>query len=318
MNHHLKLLEQVPPILLPKEITSARLIKGGLNNRNILVNESWLVKEYLIRDEPNDPVYLRFLREKDCLLLLQHNQYAPQLLKYYEDGNQYFITRKWIEGQIFSNENLDNNLELLKLLVNAIISIHRTTGSLSGDFHYYDVIKRYLLEYKEIERQYPTSPSLDKYFSDFPAYEKIDWFFNDHIHQLQRKNSLKALVRIHGDLVFSNIILIPKTSKIALIDWEYSTLADPCIDLAYFITQNQLSPEIQQTFIEQYQEKLGYQILPEVLKLTCDLMDLMAGLWYVIQAARLEATSLLENQPPPSSELISIAQKKFRILSLME
>ena len=51
MNHSAKLLTQIPPILMPKEVTSARIIEGGLNNKNILINETWLVKEYLITDE---------------------------------------------------------------------------------------------------------------------------------------------------------------------------------------------------------------------------------------------------------------------------
>jgi aminoglycoside phosphotransferase (APT) family kinase protein len=315
MNHSIKLLEQVPPILLPKRITSTRLIKGGLNNRNILINESWLVKEYLIRDEANDPVYLRFVREKDSLLMLKHNQCAPELLKYYDDGNRRFIAREWVEGHVFSDDNFHNNLDLL---VDAITSIHRTKGFTSGDFHYYDVIKRYLLEYKGIERQYPTSPSLDKQFSQFPSYNRIDRFFNDHIHQLQSKNSRTPFVRIHGDLVFSNIILAPKDPKIVFIDWEYSTLADPCIDIAYFITQNQVTPKNQQILIEKFQEKWGYEILPEILMLTCDLMNLMSGLWYLIQAARLKSVTFPSDNQAPFSDLISLAREKFRVLGLFE
>jgi thiamine kinase-like enzyme len=316
MNHHSKLLEQIPPILLPGEITSARLIKGGLNNRNILINESWLVQEYLIRDEASDPVYLRFLREKDSLLLLKSNRNTPQLLKFYDDDIKFFITREWVEGQTFTNDLLQTNVESL---VNAITSIHSITESASGDFHYYDVIRRYLLEYKGIERHYPTSPSLNRKLSPFPSYEKLDQFFNDHIHQLQGLNSVKPLARIHGDLVFSNIIFTPKKSKIVFIDWEYSTIADPCIDVAYFITQNQLPHDIQQTFIEKFEEQLGEQIPPRVLELSCDLMNLMSGLWYIIQAARLKSIdSSSVSQQPSYSDLISLAQEKLRILRLLK
>lgn len=316
MNHYSKLLEQVPRILLPKEITSARLIKGGLNNRNILINEKWLVKEYLMRDEANDPVYLRFLREKDTLLLLNRNHYAPRLLKYYDDGTKFFITREWVEGHVFNNDHLQKNVEFL---VNAIISIHSITESTSGDFHYYDVIKQYLLEYKGIERHYPTSPSLDGKFSHFPCYERVNRFFIDHIHQLQSKNSVKPLIRIHGDLVFSNIILTQNNSKIVFIDWEYSTLADPYIDLAYFITQNQVPHNIQQTLVKKFDEKLGFQIPPKILELTCDLMNLMSGLWYVIQATKLKSTStLISDQNSSFIEFLTLAQDRFHTLQLIE
>jgi len=314
MNHSLNLLEQVPPILLPKEITSTRLIKGGLNNRNILVNESWLVKEYLIRDEANDPVELRFLREKDSLLLFKSDHHAPQLLKYYDDGNRFYITREWVQGHPFTHNHLQSNIEPL---VNAILSIHSTTEATDGDFHYYDVIKRYLLEYKGIEHHYPTSPLLEMKFPQTPSYERMDQFFEDHINKLQKINSIKPIVRIHGDLVFSNIILTPK-SKIVFIDWEYSTLADPCIDLAYFITQNQISPELQRNFIEEFEKKLDFQIIPRALELTCDLMNLMSGLWYIIQAARFRsAPNLVSEQEISFSKYISLAQERFQALQLI-
>ncbi|UCG01764.1 MAG: aminoglycoside phosphotransferase family protein [Candidatus Heimdallarchaeota archaeon] len=316
MNHNAELLEQVPPILLPKKITSARLITGGLNNRNIIINESWLVKEYLIKDEANDPVYLRFLREKDSLLLLKNDHHAPQLLKYYDDGIKFYITREWVEGNTLTHDYLQTNMESL---INAIMSIQSITESTSGDFHYYDVIKRYLLEYKGIRRHYPTSPPTDRKFSLFPPYERIDRFFNDHITQLQKINSVNPLVRIHGDLVFSNIIVTPESSKIVFIDWEYSTLADPCIDLAYFITQNQLSQEIQRIFTKKFEEKLGFQIIPRVLELTCDLMNLMSGLWYIIQAARFQtAPHLVSEENTSFNEYIALAQDRFRALQLIE
>ena len=313
MNHDLNLIEHIPPILLPKEVTSARLIKGGLNNKNFLINESWLVKQYLSRDEANDPVYLRFLREKDSLLLLKSDHHAPRLLKYYDDDINFYITRDWVQGHTFTHDQLHLNLESL---VDAIFSIHSITKATAGDFHYYDVIKRYLLEYKGIERQYPTSPILDMKSSQIPSYEKIDRYFNDHINQLQTEHSSKPLVRVHGDLVFSNMILTPE-SEIVFIDWEYSTLADPCIDLAYFITQNQLSHESQSIFISSYEHKLGYQMKPEVLELTCDLMNLMSGLWYIIQAARLKsAPDLVSQQSTPVFEYITLAQERLQTLQL--
>ncbi|MFX0206505.1 MAG: phosphotransferase [Candidatus Hodarchaeota archaeon] len=316
MNHYSKLLTHIPPILLPKEITSTRLIEDGLNNKNILINNTWLVKEYLITDEMSDPVYLRFLREKDSLLLLKRNSHAPRLLKYYDDGVKFFIARMWVEGQSLTNDHLLNNVELL---VNALMSIHSITEPTDGDFHYYDVIKRYLLEYKGIEQHYPISSSLETEFSHFPSYERVNQFFIDHIHQLQSLNSVRPLVRIHGDLVFSNIIYSRKNDVIAFIDWEYSTLADPCIDLAYLITQNQLPHKLKHKIVEKYEEQLGNQVNPKVLEFTCNLMNLMSGLWYVIQAARFKSTSVLNIEQHASFiEFLSFAQDRFQALDLIE
>ncbi|UCE12467.1 MAG: aminoglycoside phosphotransferase family protein [Candidatus Heimdallarchaeota archaeon] len=314
MNNQSKLLAKIPSILLPKKITSARKIEGGVNNRNILINESWLVKEYLIRDEPNDPVYLRFLREKDSLLLLKDNSHAPELLKYYDDDRNFYITRKWIEGQPLNNDYLKDNVEVL---VNAVLSIHSVNKPTPGDFHYYDVIKRYLLEYKGMERHYPTSPSLNMELSNFPSHERLDQYFIDRVHQLQGLKIAKPLVRIHGDLVFSNIIVTPK-NEMCFIDWEYSTLADPCIDLAYLVTQNQLPLNIQHSIADKFAEQLGMPVHPDGLRLNCDLMNLMSALWYLIQAARLRSTSTpTEDQQGSFKEFLSLAQDRFQTLDLL-
>lgn len=310
-----ELLTQIPPILLPKKINSVRMIEGGFNNRNILINESWLIKEYNVRDETNDPVYLRFLREKDSLLLLNQNSHTPQLLKYYDDGINFFIARKWVDGQPLTNELLKDNVELL---VDAITSFYNVTESTEGDFHYYDVIKQYLLEYKGFKRHYPTSPSMDKEFSNFPSYERVDRLFIDHIHQLQRINSVKPLVRTHGDLVLSNIILTLKNPKIVFIDWEYSTLSDPLIDLAYLLSQNKLSYKIQQIILTNYEEQLGIQVNSVELKLFCDLMNLMSGLWYANYAVQTKLVpSRSGKQEQTSADLMKLALDQFQALNLV-
>ncbi|MFX1514520.1 MAG: phosphotransferase family protein, partial [Promethearchaeota archaeon] len=123
--------------------------------------------------------------------------------------------------------------------------------------------------------------------------------------------------RIHGDLVLSNLILTKKTKRIFFIDWEYSTLADPLIDLAYLISQNNLPLKIQQAIIESYEDHSNFQINQGKLSVYCDLMNLMSGLWYAIHAARLKLMSFSEREHhPPYENFIKLAAKTFHDLNL--
>ncbi len=310
MNSRSELLTNIPTVLLPEKITSARLIKGGLNNRNILINEDWLIKEYLVRDESNDPVYLRFLREKETLRLFKGNNHVPNLLKYYDNAKNYFIARKWVEGQPFSIIHVQNHI---KSLIDAIATIHRITDSTSGDFQYFDVIKRYLQEYKNILSYSSDSSSLNNLFATLPPYYKVDRFFYDEFSQIRESD---YMVRIHGDLVLSNIFLTENKKNVVFIDWEYSTLGDPLIDLAYLLSQNQISHNVQQIIIEAYNSKLKIHVDRDELKLYYDLMILMSGLWYAIHAARLISSNRKPFHHASSKEFIKLALDQFRFLNL--
>ncbi|MHA2294224.1 MAG: phosphotransferase [Candidatus Hodarchaeales archaeon] len=314
MKHHPELLANIPKTLLPEEITSALEIGGGLNNRNILINDTWLVKEFLIRDEANDPVNSRFLREKNALELFKYNIHSPTLLKYYSNSSNHFIAREWVIGEPIT---IDQSHNYLKSLVKALISVHSTITSIPGNYQYLDVIRRYLREYNRLIQHILDVSSEKNDFSNLPPHDIVNQYFNSHLHRLKDRQSEENIVRLHGDLVLSNIIVRTADKNITFIDWEYSTLGDPLIDLAYIFTQNQLPQETRYDFLEIY-EKLGrIKINQDQLRLYCDLMNLMSGLWYTIQAARRESLLLQDaRQDVSSADFINHALRIFRKLNL--
>jgi thiamine kinase-like enzyme len=315
MNFGSELLSTIPQVLLPDKINSTRVIEGGLNNRNILLNEKWLIKEFLPRDETNDPVYLRFLREKETLLLLKDNLHAPQILKYYEDAPKFFLVRKWISGHPITTEQIQNNPNML---INTLISIHKESKSTGGDFHYLDVIKRYLKEYERIVASDTNVVLHPTEFSVLPQYYEVDQYFNDQLSQIQDFNIGKEMVRIHGDLVLSNIILTENQRNLILIDWEYSTLSNPLIDLAYLFSQNKLPPSLQEVLVETYEDLRKVQLNLKELKLYYNLMNLMSALWYAIHASRLKSKSIqLQEHQLPFMDFIELAVKQFQALKLI-
>ena len=106
------------------------------------------------------------------------------------------------------------------------------------------------------------------------------------------------------------------STKIVFIDWEYSTLGDPLIDLAYLITQNELSANIQKLITDSYTTKVKIPNYDD-LYIYCKLMNLMSGLWGFLQASRIEQMPLEERKGhPPSEEFLKLGLKQFREINL--
>ncbi len=313
MTFRSKLLARVPDILLPKDISSVRSIKGGFNNSNILINENYLIKEYQVQDEANDPVYSRFLREKESLLLLKNNSFSPKLLSFFDQSSKLYITREWIEGNPISVGQFQANLDKI---IDGLISIHKYRTPASEDFCYFDVISRYLKVYDRLTTNNLANSDL---FINLPSFQTVNHYFDNHISQLRDLDQLPYQVRLHGDLVLSNIIFNPKQNNITFIDWEYSTLGDILIDLSYLLTQNNLPIDTQNRLKDCYMEQSGSKLDLTILNFYCDLMNLMSALWYSIHTFRLYL-NLPEYAEPPSfiSESIKSAQSNFESLKLLE
>ncbi|MFX0087111.1 MAG: phosphotransferase [Candidatus Hodarchaeota archaeon] len=277
-----EILSEIPTVILPENITSVRLIEGGFNNTNILINENYLIKEYQQQDESNDPVYERFIREKETLKLLEHNPHSPRLLNYYDKPPKLYISREWIAGSHLSLEKVHS---LADRIIKAILSFHKFRNSTSGDFRYLDVISRYLREYKKILLGH--SSKTDE-FRTLPQYQTLIRYYKDQLIHLKEHESPKNIVRLHGDLVLSNIILSPNEEKLFFIDWEYSTLGNPLIDLAYLLTQNQIPKITKNKLLDCFCEQRGLDLDETELSIFCDLMTLMSALWYSIHAYRLK------------------------------
>ena len=94
------------------------------------------------------------------------------------------------------------------------------------------------------------------------------------------KNTIS--VPCHNDTVPENFI-IDNTSRIYLIDWEYSGMNDPCWDVAAYILESKLSAEAIHHLIHNY---FGYPLTPmEEFKIKSFMMaqDLLWTAWALIR-----------------------------------
>ncbi len=274
----LTLIKGVPRHILPEQINTIRTIKGGLNNRNILINETCLLKEYLQRDEKNDPVTLRYQREKTAFLELINFNFLPKFINSYEKQGVYFVVRSWVDGEIYSLKDMENNLYNL---VTALSSLHSKQYTCIADYNYFDVIERYLRDYTHLSKNRKW---------DLPDAITIQTFYDRKKEELVITDNSVPLTRIHGDLVFSNIINFQQNCMI--IDWEYTTYGDSLIDIAYLISQNSISQSLENRFIHLYEQHNSVVIDLPRLSIYKDLMNLMSALWYALQVIRFRSNTL--------------------------
>ena len=67
-----------------------------------------------------------------------------------------------------------------------------------------------------------------------------------------------------------------------------------------------------------YEEQLGIQVNSVELKLFCDLMNLMSGLWYAIYAIKTKLVpSRSGKQEQASADLMKLALDQFQALNLI-
>jgi thiamine kinase-like enzyme len=274
----LTLIKNIPRKILPSSIDTIQIIKGGLNNRNILLNNTHLLKEYLQRDEKNDPVQLRYLRERTAFSELKNFEFIPKLHNSFEKQGTYFIVRSWAEGNIYSLNDMESNLNNL---ITALSSLHSQQYSCEADYNYLDVIERYLREYRLLSKNQEW---------DLPDIGPIHSFYDRKKKELTLSDNIESLTRIHGDLVFSNIINF--NQQCTLIDWEYTTYGDSLIDIAYLITQNSIPTNLEDSFISLYERYNSVVIDLSRLSVYKDLMNLMSALWYALQVFRSNNNTL--------------------------
>ncbi|MHA1215178.1 MAG: phosphotransferase [Candidatus Hodarchaeales archaeon] len=312
------LLTGIPDSLLPKSIKSIEKVDGGLNNYNILINQNYLLKKYLKQDEINDPVYLRFTREKDSLIGLKNSESTPLLLKFLDSSPNLFIVRNWVKGNTISTKLLKSDHKLLEHLIKSLKETHEYKFNTPGDFNYFDVIRRYLREYESISTNSNPDHSLfDKV--DLPKHKTLYNYFSNHLELIRDSKINNFKVRIHGDLVFSNIIVTSKEHKVVFIDWEYSTRANPYVDLAYLVTQNPITKDLERKILKEYEVQSNFAIEEQSFSLYKNIMNLMSGLWFIIYAHRPSETNsnTSNKQLLQAQNALKLGKNRFEKLGLI-
>tara|TARA_B100000586_G_C20078049_1_gene414045 strand:- start:20 stop:1075 length:1056 start_codon:yes stop_codon:yes gene_type:complete len=103
---------------------------------------------------------------------------------------------------------------------------------------------------------------VDSETEEIPEMNKlIDWFPNN-------LPSDKPLRIVHGDFSLSNLMMHnDRPEVIAILDWELSTLGDPCADFSYHCMQYRMNPNLSN---QDYCKKTGIPAEEEYVAMYCD------------------------------------------------
>ncbi|MFW9778410.1 MAG: phosphotransferase family protein [Candidatus Heimdallarchaeota archaeon] len=275
------IIKDIPKGLLPEHFSSLSLIETGLNNRNYLIDRAIVIKRYLPHQEATDPARERFFREKEALNILKGNPHAPKILQWIVQDDQFFLVRKWIEGNLLTSDMIQGNPTRV---VDALAAIHSVNISLEAAkmrhlacLDYSQIISGYLKAYK-------SSYHREKLSDDLPPPKEIERILEYSVKTYSIDRLKENQVLLHGDLVFSNVLVTKK--HVILIDWEYAALGSPLIDITYLITQNDMTRETKRNIIEDYQEKTGFLIEDDAIQATSILLKVMSGIWYSLNLKR--------------------------------
>ncbi|MFW9855422.1 MAG: phosphotransferase family protein [Candidatus Thorarchaeota archaeon] len=275
------IIKDIPKGLLPEHFSSLNLIETGLNNRNYLIDRAVVIKKYLPHQETTDPASNRFFREKEALNILKDNPHAPKVLRWVVQGGEYFLVRKWVEGSILTSymiqENPNRIVEALAAIHSVDISSETAKIPHLVSLDYSHIIPDYFRAYKSIYER-------EKLSDHLPPPKEIDKVLKYSMKAYSTDHLQENQVLLHGDLVFSNVVVT--NNHVTFIDWEYAALGSPLVDIAYLITQNDMTQETKRNIIEDYQRKTGFSIEDHAIHAVAILLTVMSGIWYSLNVER--------------------------------
>ncbi len=91
----------------------------------------------------------------------------------------------------------------------------------------------------------------------------------------------------HNDLVAENLVK-DENGRLYLIDWEYSGINDPMVDVAALFVENDFSPEDEELFFSYYfeNEKVDLSIYKEKILIFKIALDFLWSVWTIVKESK--------------------------------
>ncbi|WP_028306702.1 choline/ethanolamine kinase family protein [Desulfitibacter alkalitolerans] len=247
-------------------VSQIEYLLGGLTNSNYKVTIDG--KAYAIRVAGDGTTeYLNRPAEKHNASLMSDMDINAKIFYYDETtGNQIcsFIEGKTMHIPDFQDE------KALKMAAQIFKKYHYSGLEFMDHF---DPIR--------ITDEYNALLAKKDFKEFFEGFDKVREKF-EAIKEAFEKNPPK-LAPCHNDPLPENYIL--NGEKMYLIDWEYSGMCDPSFDLAALIIENNLTPELEKVFLEEYfggeltMKQYGQVVINKFL------CDALWSIWALLQIA---------------------------------
>ena len=199
-----------------EEIEDIAVLKKGMTNRSFLF--SCRNKQYIMRI-PGEGTDLLINRPQEASVynVIQNRNICDDVV-YINPDNGYKITKFWDGARVCN----PNNLQDLEVCMEALRSLHSQNLKVEHTFDIFAMICFY-------ESLWGGTPSR---YRDYSKTKENVFRLQDYI-----STHAEPYCLTHIDAVPDNFLLIPSSEggeRVRLIDWEYSGMQDPHVDIAMF------------------------------------------------------------------------------------
>lgn len=209
--------------LTGKKVRSASFIECGFNNSNFLINDSYVIRQV----RPNGDPTINPKIESEVYSLISPLNISEKIVFF--DRNNGTKISKYVHGTR-KYTNTPTNEQII-YVAKKLKKLHNSGISVSFNYSMFDKLETY-------------KTTVDKKLYLDSKFEKK---VIDETRKIFDKNDL---VLCHNDLVKDNLLF--KFDDVVFIDWEYSAMNNPLFDLASFISENNLSNEQEDLFLNKY------------------------------------------------------------------
>lgn len=155
-----------------------------------------------------------------------------------ENGN---LLIEFLDGISKKDITMLENAETLDKVTTQLRNLHTSGAEFQGRFSFLNDYNVYRADYFTVASEAPAE--LAQVEEEIVAL----------ITRMEEKNA-GANAPLHGDTALQNFMICK--DRAYLIDWEYSSSGDYYLDLANFVILNDLTPELEKSFLRSYEDKM--------------------------------------------------------------
>lgn len=155
-----------------------------------------------------------------------------------ENGN---LLIEFLDGISKKDITMLENAEILDKVTTQLRNLHTSGAEFQGRFSFLNDYNVYRADYFTVASEAPAE--LAQVEEEIVAL----------ITRMEEKYA-GANAPLHGDTALQNFMICK--DRAYLIDWEYSSSGDYYLDLANFVILNDLTPELEKSFLRSYEDKM--------------------------------------------------------------
>ena len=155
-----------------------------------------------------------------------------------ENGN---LLIEFLDGISKKDITMLENAETLDKVTTQLRNLHTSGAEFQGGFSFLNDYNVYRADYFTVASEAPAE--LAQVEEEIVAL----------ITRMEEKYA-GANAPLHGDTALQNFMICK--DRAYLIDWEYSSSGDYYLDLANFVILNDLTPELEKSFLRSYEDKM--------------------------------------------------------------